>query len=89
MALAFMQAQNNCGTWRSIRGPAGAVVMTLKRFGWKATSWDCWYTECGAKLDLHDMGPAALKKVVNQATQRRLLCEAPNSRGMEGPTGPP
>eukprot|EP00959_Pyramimonas_sp_CCMP1952_P441038 9233222-Pyramimonas_sp.AAC.1 len=22
MALAFMQAQNNCHTWRSVRGPA-------------------------------------------------------------------
>eukprot|EP00959_Pyramimonas_sp_CCMP1952_P069834 1457976-Pyramimonas_sp.AAC.1 len=22
MALAFMQAQNNCLTWRSVRGPA-------------------------------------------------------------------
>eukprot|EP00959_Pyramimonas_sp_CCMP1952_P346780 7263347-Pyramimonas_sp.AAC.1 len=62
MALAVMQAQNNCGTWRNIRVPAVAVVMTLKMFGCKATSWDCWYTERDAKLDLHGMGPAALKR---------------------------
>ena len=28
MALAFMQAQNQATTWRSVRGPVGAVVMT-------------------------------------------------------------
>eukprot|EP00959_Pyramimonas_sp_CCMP1952_P020322 428844-Pyramimonas_sp.AAC.1 len=35
------------------------------------------------------MGPAALKKVDTQATQRRLLCEVLNSTGVEGLTGLP
>eukprot|EP00959_Pyramimonas_sp_CCMP1952_P383766 8042555-Pyramimonas_sp.AAC.1 len=54
MALAFMQAQNQLRTWRGVRGPAGAVVMTLKRLNWTTASWDCWITERGAKLNLHD-----------------------------------
>eukprot|EP00959_Pyramimonas_sp_CCMP1952_P313342 6558629-Pyramimonas_sp.AAC.1 len=52
-------------------------------------AWDCWLTERGMKLDLHDIGSATLKKIVNQSTQRRLLREVPLSRSMEGLTGPP
>eukprot|EP00959_Pyramimonas_sp_CCMP1952_P350731 7348240-Pyramimonas_sp.AAC.1 len=89
MASAFMQAQNQLRTLRGVRGPAGAGVMTFKRLNWTTTSWDCWITERGAKLNLHDIGPAALRRIVDQATQRRLLREVQQPRGMEVLAGPP
>eukprot|EP00959_Pyramimonas_sp_CCMP1952_P408458 8560559-Pyramimonas_sp.AAC.1 len=63
--------------------------MTLKRLGRCAFAWGRWVTGRGAALDLHGLGPATLKKIVNQATLGRLLMEFTNSRGMGGFTGPP
>eukprot|EP00959_Pyramimonas_sp_CCMP1952_P043786 915064-Pyramimonas_sp.AAC.1 len=89
MALAFMHAQNHTKTWQSVKGPAGAVLMTLRRMGWRAESWKVWFTERGSRVDLDDIGVGTLRKLVNVSTKRRLLAGVPGSRGMEGLVGPP
>ena len=40
MKVALNFAQGKPGNWGSVIGPAGAVLVTLKRRGWQAISWD-------------------------------------------------
>eukprot|EP00959_Pyramimonas_sp_CCMP1952_P045588 952500-Pyramimonas_sp.AAC.1 len=89
MALAFMHAQSHTRTWQAVQGPAGTVLMTLSRMGWRAESWKVRFTVRGSRVDLDDIRVGTLKKLVNVSTRRRLLAAVFGSRGMEGLTGPP
>ena len=56
--------------WTTVRGPAGAVVATLRRILWKAECPSLWVTDRGEAVNLDEVSPLTLKKLVDDATER-------------------
>ena len=58
--------------WAAVRGPAGAVVATLRRIGWTAWSSRVWVTDQGTVIDLLRTSPASLGVLVDRAIEQWL-----------------
>ena len=85
------------GTFQRVRatfnnkvlGLCSAVLATLSRLGWTAQDWDRWTTGTGAEIDLHQVWPGTLGKLVDLGTERALMEGLVGSRGLENLLGPP
>jgi len=69
--------------WRRVRGPAGAVVATLKRLEWRPTSPSLWTTDTGLVVNLDEVSPKVVKRLACEATWRWLCREAAREVGDE------
>ena len=58
--------------WRTVLGPAGAVVSTLQRLEWSFLSWDVWATADGIVVKVTEVGPRTVQALVEEATTRLL-----------------
>ena len=58
--------------WAAVRGPAGAVVATLRRIDWPARSSRVWVTDQGVVMDFLHTSPSSLTVLVDRATERWL-----------------
>eukprot|EP00959_Pyramimonas_sp_CCMP1952_P033206 696573-Pyramimonas_sp.AAC.1 len=59
--------------WQQVTGPAGAILMTLRRLGWQPRRWDCWETDTGLCLDLQAYGNRTVETIVDAGTKDMLL----------------
>ena len=66
--------------WGSVAGPAGAVVLTLRRLGWIASSAFSWQTDDGVEVLIREMAPMSIRKLIDSSVQRCLWREWANSR---------
>ena len=78
-AIAFDMAKQEVwpasNPWSKVRGPAGAVVATLKRIGWEPTSVTKWTDETGTVIDLLKNSPLSIAKLIDRATKTSLWTE--------------
>ena len=85
-ALARAQAvqQQRSHPWASVVGPGGAVVATLRRIGWQATSAAMWTTHDGTVLDLaDDISPRSLQSLIAKAVERWQYQQVAQHEGLE------
>jgi hypothetical protein len=61
--------------WSLVAGPAGAVVLTLKRLGWVASTAFNWKTQDGVCLDIRDDAPKSIRKLIFEAVEKCLWRE--------------
>ena len=87
VASTFWQAQEVFNG--QVRGPCSAVLATLARLGWTAESFDRWLTGCGVVVDLSEVHPGTLRKLVDIGTERALLEGLSGSDGLELLAGAP
>ena len=59
-------------TWRQVRGPLGALLLTLERLSWTAQGPFTWQDDRGSAVDLTSMSPALVRTKV-RGTHYRLL----------------
>ena len=59
--------------WKTITGPAGAVIATMDRVGWRLASWRHVHTSTGTSIDLQRTAPSEVKRRVIEATRQALL----------------
>eukprot|EP00959_Pyramimonas_sp_CCMP1952_P363626 7614595-Pyramimonas_sp.AAC.1 len=50
--------------WSQARGPAGAVVLTLRRIALEPRAWMLFVTDSGLEIDLEYLGGHSLKMVL-------------------------
>ena len=68
-ACMFSAAQSAPAfAWQDVRGPAGAVVATLKRLGWEAPNWHQWLTRGKKAINILDLGKRSLTKIIHEDT---------------------
>eukprot|EP00959_Pyramimonas_sp_CCMP1952_P052000 1086969-Pyramimonas_sp.AAC.1 len=70
--------------WGYVRGPAGAVVRTLRRLGWAARSYHMWVDPRGLQVDFLHTGIPTLKAVIYMGIERQLEQAAAKHLGWEG-----
>jgi hypothetical protein len=59
--------------WSNVKGPATAIIATMKRLGWQPTSATTFIDDEG---DVHDVKvdpPVAIKHALNRSTRRWRL----------------
>ena len=78
-AIAFDMAKQEVwgasNPWSKVRGPAGAVIATLKRIGWQPTTVTRWTDETGKEVDILANSPLSIAKLVDRATKIALWTE--------------
>eukprot|EP00959_Pyramimonas_sp_CCMP1952_P159404 3333917-Pyramimonas_sp.AAC.1 len=62
--------------WRTVLGPAGAVVLTLQRLEWQALSWDVWVNTDGVTIRIKEIGPRTVQALADETTRRLLRLRA-------------
>ncbi|CAK0832156.1 unnamed protein product [Prorocentrum cordatum] len=97
MSNAWRQQQKEVGMspqWAKVKGPAGAVIMSLRRARWTWPSWTVYCTKDGEMVDLTAVCPTDVGALL-RADLRRVLWEQWTAQqpGMEslapGPRLPP
>ncbi|CAK0882019.1 unnamed protein product [Prorocentrum cordatum] len=63
-------------SWSRVRGPLGALWLTLHRIGWRLTSATTFESDLGTVLDLNQMAPRDVRDQVVQGVTRWLLARA-------------
>jgi hypothetical protein len=61
--------------WRHVRGPAAAVVATLRRIEWQIVAPSVWVTDRGELVDLDELSPRYVRQMTDDATERWLAKE--------------
>ena len=78
MQTAFLRATHDMAKckrpWQVVKGPAGAVVATLRRIGWRVISPVKWETHVGV-VHVCKTCPKSIAKLVDQATEMWLWRE--------------
>eukprot|EP00973_Karenia_brevis_P068606 9541115-Karenia_brevis.AAC.1 len=59
-------------TWKQVRGPVGAALMSAQRIGWSLQSPFEWTTDSGYKLHLAQEAPALIEWHVHRSAQRMI-----------------
>ncbi|CAK0862902.1 unnamed protein product, partial [Prorocentrum cordatum] len=65
-------------SWSRVRGPLGALWLTLHRIGWRFSSAATFESDLGTVLDLNQMAPRDVRDQVVQGVTRWLLARAEN-----------
>eukprot|EP00959_Pyramimonas_sp_CCMP1952_P134792 2820723-Pyramimonas_sp.AAC.1 len=63
-------------SWSRVRGPLGALWLSLHRIGWRLTSATTFESDIGTVLDLNQMAPRDVRDQVVQGVTRWLLARA-------------
>ncbi|CAK0878816.1 unnamed protein product, partial [Prorocentrum cordatum] len=63
-------------SWSRVRGPLGALWLTLHRIGWRLASSTSFESDLGTVLDLNQMAPRDVRDQVVQGVTRWLLARA-------------
>ena len=67
--------------WKKVCEPAGAVLATMGRIGWKAVTWDRWVDRRGTVLDLTAVCPRTIDHLVENATESALHWQVAEAMG--------
>ena len=76
-------------TWRQVRGPMGALLLSLERLSWRATGPFAWKDDLGYSVQLTSMSPALIKMKVRGAHYRWLERGLARKLEMEDEDGVP
>ena len=60
------------GKWGHVRGPCGATVLTLQRFGWQMVAPTKLLTDTKSEIDLQEVCPATVGKLIREAAGKRV-----------------
>ncbi|CAK0829414.1 unnamed protein product, partial [Prorocentrum cordatum] len=60
-AMLELRQQGNFG-WSAVKGPTGAAIMTLDRFGWTPESYRARRLQSGLAVDLEAVRRVSLKQ---------------------------
>lgn len=87
---AWRQQIKRLGTykrpWAAVAGPAGAMILALRRLGWAASGAFKWATDLGTKVDVRTDAPSSVLKLVRGTIGRMIWREwatAPSAAGDE------
>lgn len=58
--------------WNRVRGPAGAMILSLRRIGWEVPHARCFRDDLGRSIDLLEYSPSDVGSMVHQGVQRWL-----------------
>eukprot|EP00959_Pyramimonas_sp_CCMP1952_P388407 8138993-Pyramimonas_sp.AAC.1 len=68
-------------TWRSVKGPLGAMYLSISRLGWTMSSPYTLTDDRGVEIPLLLISPALLKRLCKSAIFKALECEAGDKYG--------
>ena len=58
--------------WGRVKGPAGAVIMSIRRAGWTWPKWDTFLTRGGEQVNLAQVCPSDVGALLRQDVQAQL-----------------
>ena len=80
LADLWKDAQPDGATkWRSSRGPLDAAVLSARRLGWEYQGPFALTNDTGQRIDLKVTPPKLFEQMLDDAVQRGLLAQAPQS----------
>ena len=77
--LAWRQQVKRLGKykrpWTAVAGPAGAMILALRRLGWKVSGAFRWATDHGFPVDVRTDAPSSVLKLVQESIGRMIWRE--------------
>ena len=83
LATVCTWASQHVLTWAQVKGPGGALVLTLARLGWTLHEFPVWRSHKGVLIDFSQLCPRTILKLVDQAVEAWQWSQVAAGEGLE------
>ena len=81
--IAYGRTSCDAVRWSQVKGPFSAVRLTLERVGWQVIDATTWRTHEGDDIDVFELGPWSVKRILLRAVQAWQWREVSKGPGLE------